>query len=277
MNVNPAGLLAAHAVNEALHRGSARALPARTILLDLSDDADPVVAIAATRATFTKHHLRARPVVLWQGTSELVIGPHGVLTPRDLIPDNRSVDTRVQAGTATRVVISWLDGPTRETVAARLAEQADTGLVIDLLREEFDALLADVLDATLTAYPDPAQLATHPVLDRVRSVNDGRDTYYHLLDVAAELLPTIKRQRGGSAYLQLLYAIRQLHDQRAVDAVLDNLDNRILGGQFFPVRDIDDDAMLTALFGILALTACSATSRTRVRLKSRHHAHRADA
>ncbi len=247
---------ALYALMMALRPGAGGAVPTELAVVDLGDEVDRDSAVTAIRTVVTTGQLRATPVMLWHRGEEVLIGPHGVLVPTALVPDNPSLDVRVHVDPdgPARVVISWLDGPTREVVTRRLARQPDSGLVVDLLRGDFHTLVNDVIDAALSAAGDGRRLAAHPVLARVQAFRDGRETYYALLDVGATLLPTVKR-RGRCGWSQLMRTLGELGDRHALDAVLDDLDNRIRGGEFFPVRAIDDHAMLTALFGVVALTA----------------------
>ncbi len=153
-----------------------------------------------------------------------------------------------------RVVISWLDGPSRDEVAARLANQPSSGLRIELVHEKFDELVDEVVDAAANAVGDPQQLTVHPVLERVRAVDHGSDTYVELLDLVAAMWPELKQRPGGDCY-KVLRAVAQLDDQDAVDAVLDDVDDRVLGSPYLAVRRIDDHAMLTASFVLLALVS----------------------
>lgn len=249
------------AVDDALDGGSVRALATDTVLLQLSPDADLASAITAVRTCFTPQALRVNPVGLWHGLDHHLVGPAGVLCPTALVPANRSLGTRVypSEGGSVRVVISWLNGPTRDEVAARLADQPDSGLTVELIREDFDILVQDVVDAAITATGDPRLLAAHPVLARVGAFRDGLETYYELLDLVAVLWPKVKRRRARRRYYGILRAIAQLGDHEAVGAVLDDVGIRVLGGEFLPVRPIADDAILAAVFVLLALVSRALT------------------
>jgi hypothetical protein len=219
------------------------------VIVELSVDADAHVAIAAVRQAFTPDQLHACPVTVWHGAAATIIGPCGAMSPIELMPDIRSLDVRVHA--SARVVISWLDGPSREAVATRLTTMPATGLDIRLLREEFELLLADVIEAVYTVEGGPSDVAAHPVRERVGAVRDGRDIYSCLVDLAAQLLRVAKR-RGGSAYARIMASTGKLDDQGAAAAALDDIGLRMLGRELFPVRAGDDDATLAAVFVVLA-------------------------
>lgn len=270
MTYHPDTQTVLNAITTALGRDAARAVPARTVLLQLSSDANLEAAIAAVRAAVPPQQLRTAPVTLWHGPAAVLIGPLGALTVTDLMHDPLSQDLRVHPGDAARparIVLSWVDGPSREQVAQQLATQPPIGLPIELVHERFETLLDDVFDAALTATGTPAQIAAHPVLERFRAVPDGEDTYYGLLDIVTALVLKLDRHRDHDKWFTILGDIAELADQTAVDAVLDDLDTRLLGGQFFPVHSIDDHAMLSALFVLLALTAQTLGARTARRVR----------
>ena len=264
MEPNQLAEAAAIAINNALDTCGARAVPGRAAVVELTGDANRPGAIDAVRAAFTAEQLHSCPVMLWHGPAEVLIGPSGALVVNELVPNTRSLDVRIHSSdaTATHVVVSWLDGPSGEEVAARLANTAAIGLEVRLVREELDQLLADVIDAAYTSTANRAQIGKDPVLERVAAVRDGRDIYHYLLEVGAELLSALKRRRS-SHYRRIFTAMGELDDQIAVDAVLDDLDAFIVGGELFQVHATDDQATLAALFTLVALAARAAGPQVR--------------
>lgn len=247
---------AAIVLNTALGAGSARAIPAAIAIVDLRDEASVSAAIAAIHRAGATLPLAACPVMIWHRDGQILVGPGGALRVRHLVPDSPSLDVRVhtETGQPARVVISWLDGPGREIVAQRLAALPDTGLQVELVRECFNDLFDDVVDAVFDTASADLPVAAHTVLDRVRAVRDGQYTYFDLLDLATALLRELRRSNLGS-YRDALAVLAEVEDQAAVNAVLDDIDTRMRDGQFFPVRVIDDHAMLVALFTLASATA----------------------
>lgn len=247
---------AAIVVNAALGPDTARPLPSAATVVVLRDDASLAAAIAAIREADPTLPLAACPVMLWQRDQQVLVGPGAALDVTQFVPDNPSLDVRIHSDSAqrARVVISWLDGPTREIVAQRLAALPDTGLSVELVQECLGVLAFDVVAAVFdiaAAHPLPAY---HPVLDRVRAVRDGRDIYFDLLDVTKTLLHELRRYDVG-LYIDALSILRELDNQDAADAVLQDVDGGGFDSEFLPVRATDEHAALVALFNLASATA----------------------
>jgi hypothetical protein len=157
--VHPLTALAVAAAQSATDPHSVRGLPGLTPRLLIESDEDWAAVARAVRAALGETKLAITPVTLSTGLDYTIIGPSGVLNLEDIVPINGTLDTWVypaEPDSPARVVISWVDGLTVERAAAILAAQQQSGLSVELIREQISQLTEDVITAPISRADETA-------------------------------------------------------------------------------------------------------------------------